>query len=92
MRTNYLIIRDGQLWRDVDERLRNQARLIGLDQRVPRDNGRRVLDVAQDVNALQAWLHRQHRPHRDAAYLTTYVGQGTESAHADPQTCPNDVN
>ena len=40
-----LVLRDGQLRRDVHQRLRDQAALVGLDQRVPRDGRRRVLDL-----------------------------------------------
>lgn len=60
---------DGRLGRDVDERLCNEARLVGFDQRVAGDDGRWLCDLDQHVNSLQGGLHPHCAAHPHAANL-----------------------
>lgn len=65
----YLIVWYWQLWRDVYERLSNEAGLVGFYEGVTRDDGGGLLDLHQHIHLLQAWLHAQHAANRHSPYL-----------------------
>mmetsp|Transcript_26409 Transcript_26409/g.50157 ORF Transcript_26409/g.50157 Transcript_26409/m.50157 type:complete len:368 (+) Transcript_26409:387-1490(+) len=59
---------DGELGRDVDHRLRHQARLVGLDGGVSGDDDVGVLHLNQHVHALQRGPHAEHVAHAHPAH------------------------
>lgn len=67
--TTHLPVGDGRLRCDVDQGLRDEAALVGLDKRIARDDRRRLLHLHVHVHPLEARLHAERAADRHAADL-----------------------
>lgn len=87
----YLVVRDGQLWGDVNQGLSNEARLVGLYKGVTRNDSGGFLDLHQHVDLLQTGLYTEHTAHRNPSNLQAKgISPLMPSFHLEP-TCSRHV-